>query len=161
MNTETERLKKIRTETVLNNEQAIAADATGLPIGIIASVAKSAREMGADPIAALRYLKAKASGDIKATLLPTDPKPKASPWGNPKDITLNGKPAPYRRDLRGEDLAYEIYLIMQNYMTEAGHQLRIPLSILDNAKGSILTPPFSNNQFMDYSTRELVITRTA
>jgi len=52
-----------------------------------------------------------------------------SPWSTaPAEITLNGKRCGYRRDLTGDDLVYEMTLLVNKLVR--GDVLRVPLAIL-------------------------------
>lgn len=62
----------------------------------------------------------------------------ASPWSNPRDVTLNGKSVGYRRDLQGSDLIYEFKLLIGKI--QPGDTLCIPLALLRN-----ISPPLGSN----------------
>ncbi len=62
-----------------------------------------------------------------------------SPWSTePLDVTRNGKRCGYRRDLTGDDLKYEMTLLVDKL--ERGDVLRVPLAILGG--GEISFGPF-------------------
>lgn len=58
------------------------------------------------------------------------------------DLMLNARPAPYRRDLTGEDLRYEFRLLMAKHV-KVGDVLTIPKAVLIKAgPGDWPTPPW-------------------
>ncbi len=81
-----------------------------------------------------------------------------SPWSTPpRDITRNGKPCGYRRDLVGDDLNYEMTLLVNKL--ERGDVLCVPLAILGT--GELVVGPFEVNVLFTLAPGEIRFTRVA
>jgi hypothetical protein len=75
--------------------------------------------------------------------------------------TVNDMPAPYRRDLRGDDLIYELLLLMDKL--QPGDTLRIHRRFLWEAGASlenVLPPTYAHERWSDPVTSDLCIKRT-
>lgn len=76
--------------------------------------------------------------------------------------TLNDRPAPYRRDLRGEGMIHELVLLMDKL--RPGDTLRIHRRFLWEAGASlehVLPPAYPHTRWCDASTTDLCIRRDA
>lgn len=76
--------------------------------------------------------------------------------------TVNDKPAPYRRDLRGNDLIYELVMLMDKL--QPGDTLRIHRRFLWEAGASlehVLPPTYPHTRWRDDATTDLCIRRDA
>jgi hypothetical protein len=74
--------------------------------------------------------------------------------------SLNERPAPYRRDLRGDDLVYELILLMERL--KPGDTLRIHRKALWSAGGSlddVIPPPYRHDRWTDSKSGDLCIKR--
>ena len=75
--------------------------------------------------------------------------------------TLNDRPAPYRRDLRGGDMIQELVLLMDKL--KPGDTLRIHRRFLWEAGASlehVLPPTYPHERWSDQATTDLCIKRT-
>lgn len=76
--------------------------------------------------------------------------------------TLNDRPAPYRRDLRGADMLHELVLLMDKL--QPGDTLRIHRRFLWEAGASlehVLPPSYPHTRWSDAPTTDLCIRRDA
>ena len=75
------------------------------------------------------------------------------------DVTVNGKLAAYRRDLRGADLAYEFGLMLDKL--EPGDTLIIPNSVFVNLgpDHDVSPPPYPHTRWRDEATQFLHVRR--
>lgn len=76
--------------------------------------------------------------------------------------TLNGTPAPYRRDLTGKDMIYELMLLMDKL--RPGDTLRIHRRFLWEAGASlehVLPPAYPHTRWSEMETSDLCIRRDA
>jgi hypothetical protein len=74
--------------------------------------------------------------------------------------TVNDKPAPYRRALRGNDLLYELVMLMDKL--QPGDTLRIHRRFLWEAGASldhVLPPTYPHTRWRDDATTDLCIRR--
>jgi hypothetical protein len=74
--------------------------------------------------------------------------------------TLNNRPAPYRRDLRGADLVCELMLVMDRI--KPGDTLRIHRGAILAAGASlehVLPPVYPHERWVDDETHELCVRR--
>ena len=74
--------------------------------------------------------------------------------------TLNNSPAPYRRDLRGKDLIYELMMLMDRL--QPGDTLRIDRRFLLQAGASlehVLPPAYPHTRWSEEETMDLCIRR--
>lgn len=74
--------------------------------------------------------------------------------------TINDRPAPYRRDLRGADLIHELVLVMDRLTV--GDTLRIHRRFLWEAGGSlahVLPPAYPHTRWSEPETTDLCIRR--
>jgi hypothetical protein len=75
--------------------------------------------------------------------------------------TLNDKPAPCRRDLRGADMIHELVLLMDKL--QPGDTLRIHRRFLWEAGASlehVLPPTYPHERWTDNESTDLCIRRT-
>ena len=76
--------------------------------------------------------------------------------------TLNNRPAPYRRDLRGDDMIHELVLLLDRL--EPGDTLRIHRRFLWEAGASlehVLPPTYPHTRWTDDSSSDLCVRRDA
>lgn len=75
--------------------------------------------------------------------------------------TLNGSPAPYRRDLRGEDLVYELLMLLDRL--EPGDTLRISYGGMIEAGvafADVLAPAYPHKRWRELPSGDICVTRT-
>lgn len=65
------------------------------------------------------------------------------------DVTINGRVAPYRRDLEGRDLAYEFHLMLSRL--EIGDTLVIPhvVFVRLGPDNEVTPPPYPHTRWRD------------
>lgn len=74
--------------------------------------------------------------------------------------TFNGRPAPYRRDLRGDDLIYELRLLLDKL--QVGDTLRIHRKFLWAAGASlehVLPPSYPHTRWSETESADLCVRR--
>lgn len=76
--------------------------------------------------------------------------------------TVNGAPGRYRRDLTGNDMIYELVLLMDKL--QPGDTLRIHRKFLRQANASlehVLPPSYPHTRWTDDATNDLCVRRDA
>jgi hypothetical protein len=76
-----------------------------------------------------------------------------------QDVTINGAAAPYRRDLRGADLAYEFCLMLDKL--RPGDTLIIPNSVFVHLgpDHEVSPPPYPHTRWRDARGESLCVRR--